>query len=162
MNYFPPEECPFYLITRSSLTLTSLLKKVLTDCGLDDVKPAYLGALMCLWKDENLDVMLSKFGSRDGMKLSELGLCAGLEPSTMTGLVDRMERDGLVYRSSDPNDRRAQQIKLTERGIKIQAAVFEAIERMFIQAFDGIASKDMTVVKKVLRNILANANKGGA
>ena len=160
MSHLSPADCPFYLITRASLSVIAVLKKVLARKGLPEIKPAYLGVLMCLWRGEGMDEMLSKFGSEDGMKLTELGRCAGLEPSTMTGLIDRMERDGLVYRSSDPRDRRAQKAKLTAKGSSIRARVFEAMDDMLEEAFAGIEPEEMEVAKKVLRNVLANANKG--
>lgn len=162
MNTLSPTDCPFYLITRASLAVTATMKRVLAQNGLSDIKPAYIGALMCLWTGDGIDEMLSKFGCEDGMKLTELGRCAGLEPSTMTGLVDRMERDGLVFRSSDPNDRRAQRATLTEKGAQIQARVIRAIDQMLNEAFGSISPEEMKTLKKILRSILANADKGAA
>ena len=86
------KECPYYLISRVSLVVTSALKKGFANAGVEQVRPAYLCALMSLWQE-------------DGLKVIELGKKAGLEPSTMTGLLDRMERDGLVSRTTDPRDR---------------------------------------------------------
>ena len=47
-----PGECPFYLISRVTLQVTSALKKGLAEMGLDHVKPAYLGVLLCLWQQD--------------------------------------------------------------------------------------------------------------
>ena len=96
MAYPSPEDCPYYLITKASLAATAALKRELDGRGLTDVKPAYLGVLMCLWQGAGMDEVLGKLGAEDGMRITDLGRCAGLEPSTMTGLLDRMERDGLV------------------------------------------------------------------
>jgi len=71
-------ECPYYLITRASLACTARLKEALAAAGVGNIRPAYLGVLMSLWSD-------------DGLRAVELGRRAGLEPSTMTGLLDRME-----------------------------------------------------------------------
>ncbi len=95
--------CPYYLVSRVTLVVTSALKKGLAAAGVGDVKPAYLGALFALWKE-------------DGLKVVELGRRSGLEASTMTGLIDRMEHDGLVERRDDATDRRVQRINLTEKG----------------------------------------------
>jgi len=160
MNYKAPADCPIYLITRASMPLTAVLKKELAESGYPEIKPAYLGAMMCLWADEGMDEVLGKLGSEDGMKLTELGRCAGLEPSTMTGLVDRMERDGLACRAHDPKDRRALKVSLTEKGVQSQGAVFGAVERMLQKAFAGIEAEEMDIAKQVLRKILINAGKG--
>ena len=48
--------------------------------------------------------------------MSELGAMLGLAKSSMTGLVDRTERNGLVRREPDPRDTRAVRVALTQRG----------------------------------------------
>ncbi|RJP85611.1 MAG: MarR family transcriptional regulator [Desulfobacteraceae bacterium] len=157
MNPLYPEDYPFFLITRAALSVTSMLKKFLTKNELPEIKPSYLGALMCLWANDSMDEMLSKLGSEGGMKLTDLGRCAGVEPSTITGLVDRMEQDGLVYRSNVPEDRRALKANLSEKGMQMRSSVLQAMDEMTHQAFAGIAPEEMETVKKVLRKVLENA-----
>lgn len=48
--------------------------------------------------------------------MGELGAALGLAKSSLTGLVDRTERNGLVRRTSDPQDTRAVRVTLTPRG----------------------------------------------
>lgn len=48
--------------------------------------------------------------------MSELGAMLGLAKSSLTGLVDRTERNGLVRREPDPQDTRAVRVALTEQG----------------------------------------------
>lgn len=48
--------------------------------------------------------------------MSELGAMLGLAKSSLTGLVDRTERNGLVRRIPDPQDWRAVRIALTRKG----------------------------------------------
>ncbi|MGY4769523.1 MarR family winged helix-turn-helix transcriptional regulator [Kribbella sp. CWNU-51] len=48
--------------------------------------------------------------------MSALGTMLGLAKSSMTGLVDRTERNGLVRREPDPRDTRAVRVALTPRG----------------------------------------------
>ncbi|WP_405065841.1 MarR family transcriptional regulator [Kribbella sp. NBC_01510] len=48
--------------------------------------------------------------------MSALGMMLGLAKSSMTGLVDRTERNGLVRREPDPRDTRAVRVALTPRG----------------------------------------------
>jgi len=155
-----PSNNPFYLITRASLSLTAILKRELSNLGLLEVKPAYLGVLMCLWESDAMDEVLGKLGTKTGMNHTELGRLAGLEPSTMTGLIDRMERDGLVCRSNDPDDRRALKIGLTEKGAGVREKVFKALDNMIKESFAGIAANEMKVAQEVLRKVLINTNKG--
>jgi len=60
--------------------------------------------------------MLEAFGD---LSLSELSDRIRAQNSTVTGIIDRMEREGLVERSRSKDDRRVVYICLTEKGSKI-------------------------------------------
>jgi DNA-binding MarR family transcriptional regulator len=141
-----PNDCPYYLVTRVSLAATSVFKKVFAEAGLMELKPAYLSTLMSLWIE-------------DGLKVIELGRRAGLEPSTMTGLIDRMERDGLVKRVPDPEDRRVLKIVLTDAGRAIQDTVASNVDRVMSQVLSGIDDTDVTHLKETLRKVLSNVHE---
>jgi DNA-binding MarR family transcriptional regulator len=143
-----PTNCPYYLVSRATLLVTTALRRELRQAGVDHVRPAYLGVLLTLWRE-------------DGLKVVELGRRAGLEPSTMTGLLDRMERDGLLARAADPEDRRAHRIHLTEKGHEAMQPVSDVMDRALGKILDGIGQEDLTGLKQTLRRILANANKLG-
>ncbi len=53
---------------------------------------------------------------KDGQNVKELAECLSIDSSAITGLVDRLEKEGLVERRVDPNDRRAFRIVLTTGG----------------------------------------------
>lgn len=139
------KECPYYLISRVSLLVTAALKKEFASSGVERVKPAYLCVLMSLWQE-------------DGLKVIELSKKAGLEPSTMTGLLDRMERDELVERTTDLTDRRVLRIHLTKIGRQIRDPVLNVVERVITEVFAGIPQEGISQTKKFLRQVLANAN----
>ena len=47
-----------------------------------------------------------------------------IEPPTLVGILDRMERDGWIRRSGDASDRRRKELHLTRRGKKrLEAAI---------------------------------------
>jgi DNA-binding MarR family transcriptional regulator len=154
-------DSPYYLVTRASLSMTAGLRKALAASGAERVRPAYLGVLMCLWKKESMDEALAKLGGTGGMKIAELGRCAGLEPSTMTGVIDRMERDGLTLREDDPDDRRAQIVRLTDQGSGVRKEVYAAMDTALREAFGGIGADALGELKRVLRQVLVNTERGG-
>jgi DNA-binding MarR family transcriptional regulator len=141
------KECPYYLISRVGLVVTSALKKGFANAGVEQVKPAYLCVLMSLWQE-------------DGLKVVELSKRAGLEPSTMTGLLDRMERDDLVTRTPDSNDRRVLRIYLTQTGRQVRDPILKVVDRVLAEVFAGISEDDISHTKNLLRHVLANANEG--
>ncbi|HOJ14277.1 MAG TPA: MarR family transcriptional regulator [Deltaproteobacteria bacterium] len=144
-----PTECPYYLVTRASLAATSLFKKAFAEEGLTDLKPAYLGTLLSLWKD-------------DGLKIIELGRRAGLEPSTMTGLIDRMEKDGLVSRVPDPEDRRVIRVFLTSEGRDIELSVASVVEKVMAKILSGFEDDEVALLKESLRKMLSNIHQENA
>ena len=146
MNSPLPPDCPYYLISRATLAVTSHLKKGFVNEGVSTIKPAYLGVLLSLWNE-------------DGLKANELGKRAGLEPSTMTGLLDRMERDRLVKRDPDPNDRRANRIHLTKDGVDSEVSATKVVSNTLEKVLCTISKKNIETTKNVLRAILLNCGK---
>ena len=70
------------------------------------------------------------FSSDHQMPLGELAVAHNLVPRTVTGLVDNLERDGLVRRVPDPSDRRSIRAQLTKSGlVRIDAMRKDAAER---------------------------------
>lgn len=54
--------------------------------------------------------VLRELVTTNGMSLKDLSKLLGLAHSTVSGIVDRLERDKLVYRSPDPDDKRITRI----------------------------------------------------
>lgn len=138
-----PTDCFYYLISRATLTATSVIKRELAAAGVQQVSPAYLGVLLTLW-------------NTDGLGALELGRGAGVEPSTVTGLLDRMERDGLLARQPDPDDRRAQRICLTPLGQQLREPVLRVVGEVLAKASSGFSDEQLTTTKNFLRQFLAN------
>jgi len=155
MDYRKPSECPYYLITRTSLSLTATLKNEFATITKASIKIAYLGVLICLW-DRGGAVVADGEETTKGMKIKDLCRCAGIEPSTMTGLIDRMESDGLVVRVSAPTDRRALNVELTPLGEALREETMLIVNRVLERAFAGIEEKSLEDVKRILRMVLVN------
>lgn len=147
LTNFNIPDCPYYLISRANLVVSSALKRGFADAGVSRVRPAYLGVLIALWTE-------------DGLKAVDLARRAGLETSSMTGLLDRMERDQLVRRDPDPSDRRAHRIHLTEEGRAIRDSVTNVVEEVLSTVFRGIPDDQLAGTKDILRRVLANAKEG--
>ena len=70
------------------------------------------------------------------------GLCLLMQP-TMTKLVDRMERDGLAARRTDPRDRRVVRVVLSVAGVLLAdrlVALAERHEREVLERFPALAA----------------------
>lgn len=61
-------------------------------------------------------LVIQALGIGGGRPIAAIGQQLGLTPSTMTGLVDRLEQQGFVRREAHPSDRRATILQLTRKG----------------------------------------------
>ncbi|HEX8294742.1 MAG TPA: MarR family transcriptional regulator [Chthoniobacteraceae bacterium] len=63
-------------------------------------------------------MLLNRFCDRPSTP-AELAEEAAVTRATMTGLIDTLEKDGLVARDTDPADRRTVLVQLTESGVAL-------------------------------------------
>ena len=61
-------------------------------------------------------LIVQSIGLEGSGPMAAIGQQLGLTPSTMTGLVDRLEEQGFVSREPHPSDRRATVLRLTRKG----------------------------------------------
>ncbi|RYE49873.1 MAG: MarR family transcriptional regulator [Hyphomicrobiales bacterium] len=97
------------------------------------------------------------FALQDGgaMTQKELALLAAVEQPTMANTLNRMERDGLVARRPDPNDRRSARVSLTPLGLeRAKAAFVSAIEVNGI-ATEALQPEEREVFYGMMRRIIA-------
>ena len=89
---------------------------------------------------------LACFGGADAIPLRELVRATGQRPSTLTGVLDRLERRGLLGRAPQPGDRRALQVSLTADGraarVHVDAAFADLGRRLPAAARGLLAAVD--------------------
>jgi len=64
-------------------------------------------------------LVLLTFARSRALPMSAMGERLMLHPASVTGIVDRLERDGLVMRSAHPTDRRTTLVSLTASGTEL-------------------------------------------
>lgn len=80
-------------------------------------------------------------------------------PRNVTGLVDHLERDGLVERVPDPDDRRSVRARLTEAGtVRIEAIWKEGLERQF-EIVKEFNKEDLAQLRHLCLLLVDNARK---
>ncbi|MCC6791962.1 MAG: MarR family transcriptional regulator [Thermomicrobiales bacterium] len=63
----------------------------------------------------------------EGVTLAELARRTMVAPTVITGIVDRLERQGLIRREADPRDRRVNRLVLTDAGNEVSVAVEKSL-----------------------------------
>ncbi|MER7057917.1 MarR family transcriptional regulator [Streptomyces sp. NPDC000351] len=80
-------------------------------------------------------------------RMTELAEFLGLDKSTMSGLIDRAERRGLVKRDKNPEDRRAVDVVITPAGLVLAEQVYDELRRALAPTLSGLgpAHRDQLV-----------------
>ncbi|REJ75101.1 MAG: MarR family transcriptional regulator [Acidobacteria bacterium] len=77
-------------------------------------------------------------GNTDGMTCKELGERSLITKGTLTGIIDRLEKKGLVLRTTSPSDRRSVIVELTPAGIELFEQEFPAHIAVLEQRFGSL------------------------
>jgi MarR family transcriptional regulator, organic hydroperoxide resistance regulator len=94
--------------------------------------------------------MLEAFGD---LSLSELSEHMSAHNSTITGVVDRMAKGGLVERVRSTEDRRVVRIRLTERGEALARSVPVTSMEVFAKALASLTHEERRALRQVLRKL---------
>ena len=99
-------------------------------------------------------------GQKPAQSASEIAQVLGIHPSTLTGVLARLEARGLIDRETDPADRRRSQFTLTTSGKKIdrerrgtvEAATRRALLRLETPAIETIVAGIAVLVEELERD----------
>jgi DNA-binding MarR family transcriptional regulator len=84
------------------------------------------------------------------LTVAQLQAATGQRASTLTGILDRLERQGLVERIANPRDRRSFLITLTRPGAKASARVQRAFAGLADEALGSVSRRSVKGFFEVL------------
>lgn len=87
--------------------------------------------------------------------VGELQRSLGHRPSTLSGILDRLEGRGLLERSLNPDDRRSLLVALTRRGGAVASRVERAVARVGTRAAARVTPADVAGFLAVTRALAA-------
>jgi DNA-binding MarR family transcriptional regulator len=131
-----------FLLAKATQRWNELLAERFAAAGFSDVRPSYGSVLLPLFEV-------------DGLRMGELARRSRLSKQTMTEMVRRLERDGLVERRTDPSDGRASLIFLTARSrafAPIAARVLGELDRLVRRRLDD---EQVEELKTALRELVS-------
>jgi DNA-binding MarR family transcriptional regulator len=97
----------------------------------------------------------------DGMETRALAESMGVSRPTVTGLVDTLERGGLVERRGDPRDRRLVSMSLTDAGRQTIEDLFPRFNGGEATLVAGLDDDEKATLARLLRRIVLNAKEHG-
>jgi DNA-binding MarR family transcriptional regulator len=98
---------------------------------------------------------------RGSCGVSEVGLDLGITNPAASQMLERLVQGGLVERREDPDDRRARQIVLTERGHQVLRGAMDARTRSFSALADRLSARERGRAVGALRILAAHAGDPG-
>ena len=130
-------QCINYLLTTAQHSVFQYLNGKLSEY---DVTPSQYGVLSCLWQRE--------FATPK--QISEI-LC--LETSTISGVLDRMQKKGLIDRVINRNDRREVRVVPTEKGKALEEHISKIIGEVNEEVLKCFTDEEVALLKNQLRTI---------
>ena len=101
-------------------------------------------------------IALFYIGKSDGIFQKELSDLMNVKESSMVRLIDRMEKEDLVIRKKQANDRRVTSIFLTPKGKELREKVLPLGQEFQDDATKEISSEELDNFKRVLEKMIKN------
>lgn len=102
---------------------------------------------------------LAHLSRNEGLKQAQLADILEIRPITLTRLIDRLQAAGLVERRSDPDDRRAQRLYLTDAAQPLMAELWATAARVREKAMAGLPRERRELLVDTLAKMKANLSR---
>jgi DNA-binding MarR family transcriptional regulator len=131
-----------YVMGRAARSMGTRLNRNFLDAGYD-VTCEQWGVLVNLWH-------------QNGQTQQELASMTCKDKTSMTRLIDGLEKRKIVVRTPGKTDRRQKNIYLTDKGKAFQQELLKIVQKTLAEAQAGIPAGEMENCKKILRRIYEN------
>lgn len=134
----------FFHIGRAYFNYKLLLERTLRALGLDGVVSPGMGHLLFTLFEE------------DDCIIRELVEKTRLSFPTITMMLRKMEKAGLVTATRDPDDGRSVRIRLTPLGRSIEGRCWKVVERLHAVVEAGLTPREAAAAKRALARMVEN------
>lgn len=97
--------------------------------------------------------VIATLGGTEGMSMKDLAAKTLVTKGTLTGIVDRLEKRGLVRREIPPANRRSFTVVLTEPGEELFQTAFPAHVSHLRGRFEGLTPAELEQLRKLLKKL---------
>ncbi len=105
--------------------------------------------------------LLFALWEHDGQTHTELAGQLHIQASTVTKMVQRMEKAGFVVRRDDPNDQRISRVHLTEVGYAVREKVNQVFRRLEEETFADFTPEERLALRRFLLQMRENLLRAG-
>lgn len=129
-----------YLLAKASQRWNEQLQAGFAEAGYPEVRASYGSVLIPLLEE-------------DGLRMGEIARRARLSKQTMTTMVRLCERDGLVERRPDPDDRRATRVHLTAKARRFQPVAEQVLARLERDTKSSLGARRLAELRRSLKEL---------
>jgi MarR family transcriptional regulator, organic hydroperoxide resistance regulator len=101
-------------------------------------------------------IVLTALSTQPGRTQLALGHTVGLDKTTLTSQLDRLETGGLIIRRLDPHDRRARIPEITPAGRSIQERVTQARDHAEAELLKTFSTHEQHLLRDLLTRLAAD------
>jgi len=103
--------------------------------------------------------LLFRLSEEDGQSQKELAKKLRIQPATLTVMLTRMEKTGLVKRRPDERDQRISRVYLTEQGRQAIQAVKDTMQSLEVSSFEDFTTEEKLLLRRFLLHLQDNLKK---
>lgn len=100
--------------------------------------------------------LLFILGEHSGLSQKELADKLHIKAATITIMLKRMEKAGLVERCADADDQRRIKVYLTDKGREMNAKAVKALEQIGDECFENFTEEEKILLRRLLLQMLDN------
>ena len=134
------------LLSQTHQVCARVWNKILRDNNMADLEGARGRVIFSLW-------------GQDGVPIKTLCEKTSLDKSTLTGIIDRLERDGYIERRQSETDKRSTLICLTGKEKEFANNIQKVSDQMNSVFYKGFSDEEITQFDSLLQRILDNCKE---
>ena len=132
-----------FLITKIKQLHSRALAQCISDKGIDAFSGEQGKILFVLWQ-------------KDKITQKELACETGLAKNTITVMLEKMEKNNLIRRITDENDKRKSLVILTEHAKSLKKSFDEISDEMLKKVYKGFSEEEIDKYEGYLHRIIRN------
>ncbi|SNZ05718.1 DNA-binding transcriptional regulator, MarR family [Terribacillus aidingensis] len=100
--------------------------------------------------------LVAELDKQDDVTQKELADVTEREQTTVTKIVDKLVKKGLVSRRHDPHDRRAIRLLITDAGRQLVCEIIPKVDEIETNAYQGFHQEDIKTLHTLIRKLHQN------
>ena len=132
-----------FLITKIKQLHSRALAQCISDKGIDAFSGEQGKILFVLWQ-------------KDKITQKELATEIGLAKNTITVMLEKMEKNNLIRRITDENDKRKSLVILTDYAKSLKKSFDEISDEMLKKVYKGFSEEEIDKYEEYLHRIIKN------